>query len=270
MSKENKAVRAKKNILMILIIICALVFATSGYMLFDYVLENKEVEKKYDTLRQETATVETDLYEDMLPIYQDMYNKNSDFVAWLRVYNTKIDYPVMQTPNDEEYYIRRNFEKERSSAGCLFAAAHSNLDTPSDTITIYGHNMKIGSMFGKLREYEDPEYLIDHNYIRLDTLKQRFTYEICAVFKVSVAYDENMNIPFAYHSLIDFPGEDAYNEYMAKVKRYQLYDTGVPTQYGDKYILLSTCEYSRKEGRLVIMAKLVPNDQGPEFPKPEV
>ena len=262
--------KVKVHILRLIIFICIVVFATSAYMIIDYVLDNKKVEDDYDVLRVFTAEVETDDYKEMLPIYQDMHMQNNDFVGWLSVINTKIDYPVMQTPDDEQYYLYRNFKKKDSAAGALFASAHSNLSTPSDIVTIYGHNMRIGTMFGKLGKFRDPEYLPEHKYLRFDTLMERHTYEICALFTVSVAYDSEGNIEFGYHDVIDFPGEDAYNKYMEKVRLFSLYDTGVEYQYGDKFILLSTCEYTKNEGRLVIMAKKIPNEQAPEFPKPDI
>ena len=262
--------KVKVHILRLIIFVCVVVFATSAYMLVDYVLDNKKVEDDYDVLRVTAAEVETDDYKEMLPVYQDMHMQNNDFIGWLSIYNTKIDYPVMQTPDDEQYYLYKNFKKKDSAAGALFASAHSNLSTPSDIVTIYGHNMRIGTMFGKLGRYTKPEYLADHKYIRLDTLKERHTYEICALFTVSVAYDNEGNIDFGYHDVIDFPGEDAYNKYMEKVKKFSIYETGVEYKYGDKFILLSTCEYTKNEGRLVVMAKKIPNEEAPEFPKPDI
>lgn len=261
--------RVKSHLLKILIVIFIIIFLVSGYKLLDYYLENKTAEDEFRELRTAQAEIVTDTWEEMQPTYMKHYEKNNDFAGWLRVYNTTIDYPVMQTPNDEQYYLRKNFKEEYSIAGTLFASGHSDLDRPSDIITIYGHHMKIGTMFGKLKNYEDPDFIKDHRYIRLDTLKGRHSYEICAVFKVSVAYKQDGTLKFDYTNVIDFPGEEAYNEYMAKVNQYSLYITDIPYQYGDKFILLSTCEYSQKDGRLIVMAKLIPNEDAPVFPKLE-
>ena len=260
--------RIKNHILKLLIVVFGIVFAISAYMLISYYLENQAEEEKFDRLRMTIAENSPSAkYEEKISAYQQFYDENNDFVGWLKVYNTVVDYPVMQTPGDEQFYLHNDFMREYSYPGTLFASELSNLQTPSDVVTIYGHNMKIGSMFGSLGKFTDPEYAAEHKYIRFDTLNERFDYEVCAVFKVTVKPDKNGQVPFNYQNVIDFPDEAAYNNYIETVRKYALYETGVPFQYGDKFILLSTCEYSLTEGRLIVMAKKIPVDPSLFFPE---
>jgi sortase B len=176
----------------------------------------------------------------------------------------------VQTPDDPEYYLRRNFAKEHSVSGTIFAAGNSDLSKPSDVITIYGHHMKNSQMFGDLKHYTEKKYYKKHRYIRLDTLEQRFNYEVVAVFKVSVAHKEGVDPPFPYYQYTDFADENDYNNYMALIKHFSLYDTGVDAEYGDQFIQLSTCEYTQKHGRLVVVGKRIPNEGAPVYPKTKI
>ena len=189
----------------------------------------------------------------ILPEYAEVSALNPDMVGWLQLEGTKLDYPVMQTPDDPEYYLHKDFYGDYSSHGCLFTEEFCSIDRPSDNITIYGHNMKDGTMFGVLRNYRSKSYWEKHRYIHFDTLTERHTYEIFAVF-TTVA---TKGTGFAYHQFVDAKDQAEFDEYIADCLAASLYDTGISAQYGDKLITLSTCEYSQKNGRLVIVAKRV-------------
>lgn len=120
-------------------------------------------------------------------------------------------------------------------------------------ISIDGHHMNDGSMFADLCRYENEEFYQEHPTVQFDTLSGYGEYEIVAVFK-TVAYSQE---GFKYYHFVDAEDEAAFDAYIAKCKELALYDTGVDAVYGDKLITLSTCEYSRTNGRMVVVAKLV-------------
>ena len=190
----------------------------------------------------------------VLPEYAPIYELNSDVVGWMRIEGTKVDYPVMQTPDRKDYYLKRNFSKQYSGHGCLYAREECDLTRPSDNITIYGHHMKDGSMFAVLSKYRNGglDFYDEHRYITFDTLTEHHTYEIFAVFATTATIGEG----FAYHDYIDCT-EDEFNEFVRLCKKLSFYDTGVTASYGDKLITLSTCEYTRVNGRLVVVAKRI-------------
>jgi sortase B len=248
-----------KHILGVLIAVFAIIFCVSAYMLIDHHLQGKKAEQEYDKVRETVDETTQSDYDAMQAALRKLYEQNNDLVGWLNVIDTGIDYPVMQTPNDPEYYLRLNFNKEYSIAGSLFAAGHSDIAKPSDVIVIYGHHMKNGTMFGPLANYEKKEYYEAHRKLRFDTLEERREYEITNVFKVT-AEDYSSTDPatgFAYHNYADFADEADFDNFMRNTDERSVYDTGITTEYGDKFILLSTCEYSTENGRLCILAKRV-------------
>ena len=135
----------------------------------------------------------------ILPQYQLMYDLNPDTVGWIELPGTRIDYPVVQTPDDPNFYLRRNFYKEYATCGTIYARAMCDVNKPSDNITLYGHNMSNGTMFADLHNYKDRAFYDEHNIIYFDTLTEYHTYEIFAVFQDAA----NQIGSFNYHLFDD-------------------------------------------------------------------
>ena len=89
-----------------------------------------------------------------LPQYQALYTQNSDLAGWIQIDGTNINYPVMQSKQNPDFYLKHNFEKANSPHGCPYVQANCDLQTPSDNILVYGHNMKDGTMFSDLLQYK--------------------------------------------------------------------------------------------------------------------
>ena len=148
----------------------------------------------------ETEEVEETEDGGILAEYEELYNKNNDMIGWLKIDDTVIDYPVMQTMEDEQYYLRRNFEKEDDDNGCLIMDTDSIVGEgsreygyteskePSSNLIIHGHNMKSGNMFGSLVLYEDETYGKEHNIICFDSIYEKREYELISVFYSQVFY----------------------------------------------------------------------------------
>ena len=189
--------------------------------------------------------------------YAAVYEQNSDFVGWITIDGTNINYPVMQTVNSPNYYLKRSFEKQYSNYGVPYVQENCVLGV-SDNAVVYGHNMNNGSMFADLCKYEREDFYREHPVVRFDTLYGLGEYEIVAAFK-TVAYSER---GFKYYHFVDAAGEDDFNAFISQCKALALYDTGVSAEYGDKLLTLSTCEYSRTNGRMVVVAKLISPEAG--------
>ncbi|MBQ1302793.1 MAG: class B sortase, partial [Firmicutes bacterium] len=185
----------------------------------------------------------------VLPQFAALHDQNPDLAGWLTIPGTPVDYPVMYTPNDRDYYLRRAFDGSDAASGTLFIATPW---TEGHTL-VYGHHMKNGTMFSDLIHYQDKAFYDDHKIVHLDTLEGYGQYEIVIVFK-TVAYS---NAAFNYFDYINFDTQEVFDKYISTCKSLQLYDTGVEAQYGDKLITLSTCEYSKKDGRLVVVARKI-------------
>lgn len=185
--------------------------------------------------------------------YAPVYQLNSDMVGWISIPDTKINYPVVQTPNDPNFYLKRDFYKNSSRHGTIFAHAWANPETPSDNVTLYGHNMRDGSMFAALHKYESKEFYDANPYIYFDTLYEHRTYQILAIFEIDITKTE-----FPYHNFVD-GNTISFQDYVNTCRELSLYDTGVSAKYGDKLITLSTCDddTSTDDVRFVVVAKLV-------------
>lgn len=196
---------------------------------------------------------ETGEIVEVLPEFAELYVLNNDIVGWFRIPGTKIDYPVMQCPEDSDYYLLHNFDKEFSYRGCLYAQANCDVARPSDNIVIYGHRMSDGSMFARLDQYMEEEFYQENPYIFFDTLTELHTYKVLAVFRTTASVGEG----FEYHTFVDAADAAEFDSFVSSVKSMAMYETGVDASYGDKLITLSTCEYSQTNGRLVVVAKRI-------------
>ena len=194
---------------------------------------------------------ETGAPVQVLPELAQLYNMNNDLVGWIRVPGTNIDYPVMQTPDSADYYLRRDFYKKKNTHGCIYAKEECDLAT-SHNVTIYGHYMRNGSMFAALGNYKTKDFWQENKTVLLDTLTSRRTYEIFAVFTTTASEGKG----FRYHTFIQADTQAEYDDFISQCKALSLYDTGITPQFGEQLITLSTCDYGQTNGRLVIVARL--------------
>ncbi len=240
----------KKLLYCITIILLIVLIAFSSYFIYKQLHE----EYKQDSIFKELSNgiVENKVDEEIDINLQELYKQNNDLIGWIRIDNTSIDYPVMQTKNSPNYYLRRNFYKQYSYYGTPFMAEECNIDT-SENLIIYGHHMQNTKMFGSLEYYKSKDYYDNHKQIKFYTLQERKEYEIFAVFK-TILYKNNT---FKYYQNIELDTENEYSNFINRCKSLSLYDTGVTPEYQTNLITLSTCEYSAQNSRLVVVAKLI-------------
>ena len=181
-----------------------------------------------------------------------LHRENSDCIGWIKIEGTTIDYPVMHRPSEESYYLHRDFYGEYSANGCLFLSELCNPDT-SDNLIIYGHHMNSGKMFAALDQYKDSGFYLEHPLISYDTLQGSETYHIFAVFCTPVYTGSD----FPYYTFTKAEDAAGYQGYIKAVKERSLYDTGISAVFGEKLLTLSTCEYSQRNGRVVVVAKKI-------------
>ena len=263
----------KKPIYIMLVILLLLVFGVSAFFVGSYIVESREQADKNaaladlkNSIKETTpeATQSTDPTEPeatfgavemrdengMLIEYGEIYAKNPDLVGWIRIDGTLLDNPVVQTPDRPNFYLDHDFEGNSSAWGAIYAREECDVNEPSDNITLYGHNMRDGSMFASLNAYTDRATWENNPLIFYDTLYEYHVYKIFAVFKTSA----NLGEGFTYHNMIDASSKEDFDKFIATCKNLSLYDTGITPEYGEKVICLSTCEYTLDNGRLVVAA----------------
>ncbi len=275
-----KNLTMKKVLFAVTVVLLIAAFGISAFMVGSYLLEGKKQEEQFNELSEMVANAQTEEAEQtteaagvseteqteetepeetiaqvrdedgMLLCYKGIYEMNNDTVGWLKLDGTQLDYPVMQTPDDPNFYLDRDFNKEKSDRGCIYAWGTADLEEPSDNITLFGHNMRDGSMFAALNAYTDKAAWEQNSLLFFDTLTEFHTYKIFAVFKTSASVDKG----FKYHQFVDAEDEEDFDDFIDTCKSLAFYDTGITPVYGDKIICLSTCEYTLENGRLVVAA----------------
>lgn len=255
--------KISKIILMLLIVILAI----SSYFFIKELVKNKKEIDIFDDLQEIIENTEKTTNENQFTNIlekeksnlssENTYNLeniakiNSDVIGWIKIDGTNIDYPIMQ---NVDYYLHKDIYKNYSSHGTPYLAPFCNLKK-SDNLIIYGHHMKDNTMFSQLEKYKNYNFYLDHKYIKFFTIEDGKTiennYEVMIAFKTIAYSDEG----FRYYSYTDFQNYEDYEEFVENCRNLEFYYTGVVGTHQDKYITLSTCEYSQKNGRMVVVAK---------------
>lgn len=264
----QKEYRIRKLLMAVLFLGCITCF---GYFFFyNYQAYQKNIESQKLSNIKNNETV-NDMYKDtvhevidevtgevqtfkVLEQYKSLYNQNKNLIGWIKIDDTIIDYPVMQT-KDNEFYLDHDINQKPDKNGTLFLDSSCDVMNQSTNYIVYGHNMRSGKMFGSLSAYKSPKYYETHPYIQFDTIYEEGMYQVMYVFQSRI-YNED-EVVFKYYQFIDANSEDEFNSYMDEMKEISFYDTGVEAVYGDHLLTLSTCDYEEKDGRFVVVAKRI-------------
>ncbi len=231
-------------------IVCLIEIGQTYYLSMKH---KKEQTALKNTLKTPEFTVEGEETEIMEKL-KKLCDENNDLIGWLFIPEMVIDYPVMQS-EDDEYYLHHNFYGEEDKYGCLFVKNFADVNAPDTNFIIYGHNMKDGSMFGDLDKYKEEAFYREHPLIYFDTLYEERTYEIMAVF-LSQVYEDNDDV-FKYYEFYQADTDDEFLYFYEAITDMSLYETGVTAEFGDTFLMLSTCDYYVDDGRLVVVTKRV-------------
>lgn len=251
-----------KHICTAVIVLCIGVAAFLGWRLYQKEMEyragQESLQEIYSLMEQaDTAAGEDQLTAERLKQiklarYAALHEINPDVVGWVQIEDTVIAYPVMYTPEDPDYYLYRNYKKEKSSYGSIYLEGSCKLDGSTKNLLLYGHHMRNGDMFASLPEYDDPDYWKQHPEIEFSTLEEVGRYEVIAAFKQPAELvDED------FMTMLRAGNQEDYEALLAFMKRYRFYDTGIDAQWPDPLITLATCEYTQKDGRFFVVARKV-------------
>lgn len=254
----------KSKITNLAIVVLGVIFLFSAYRLLSIKLNEKKENEEFEDLRSKIEEMESTATEETKqPIedpqvaqrrkYKKIYQENHDFAGWLRIPKTTIDYPVMSVPHDPNFYLRRNFQKQDSMSGTPFIG--EGVDVHSKSFIIYSHNMNNGSMFGTLEKYKDIDYRDAHRIIEFNTMDGKGTYEVIAAFYIDL--DQHH---FDYYNYYGDWTEENFNNFIENISRISIYGSVENVHYTDQIIQLSTCSYFVNEGRFVVVAKKINNE----------
>ena len=257
---QGKKSAFKNAVLNLLLIVCTGVFCFSGWKLFSALYEYKKGETNYEAILNQAVTFPKEEEEDfgeqanqaeeILPIidWASLKEINSDYIGWLYIPDTRIQYPIVQGA-DNEYYLTHTFDKTANSCGAIFMDMDNQSDFSSDNTLLHGHNMKNGSMFGTLRKYKDQAHWEQHPYIWIIKEHTAAKYEIFSTEVTDV---------FSDVYTLEFGSEESFQKFLNNRKNaWSSYETGVDVTTSDKILTLSTCTSAAENERRVVFAKLV-------------
>lgn len=245
----------KQKGLKLIIFVLLVVFSVSIFKVVQIKSQGAREEKAFAQLRQGREAEEKTQRPKENPWvqkgYEKLYEKNQDLRAWVQIPQTKLDYPVMYTPGEVRYYLRRGFDKNYALSGTPFIGLNGDID--KDMFIIYGHNMSNGTMFAALPSYEKEDFYQDHKEIILTTPEEERAYEVFASLKVQVPVKDGV----AYYNYSGDLDDASYKELVQYLEENSLIQTGTGPKNREQILILSTCSYHTEDGRFFIAAKRI-------------
>ena len=214
-------------------------------------------EQNITRLAAKNAKTTTKNYNKNLKKYKKKHKKQAkEVAAWITIKGTRINYPVMYTGiKNNTKYLHKNIDGKKDSHGMLFASYITPKRRISYNNIIYGHNMKDGSMFAGLNRYASKSFFKKHKYVKLDTAGYNYVYEVVDVFRISCAKGSKDRM--IYEKFAQLDNKKVYKKWKKQVAKNREYNCGGKYNSSDELLILSTCEYSKENGRLAILCKQV-------------
>lgn len=251
--KKRKLTKFGRILSDIVIVVCLIIAGFSGWNLYKELHEYQESKETYEKLTPSVVIENPDTNEvDTAPLFdwEKLKGINGDFVGWIRLDDSTVDYPFVQG-TDNEYYLRHLFDGTYNNSGCVFMDVNNNRDFSDKNTILYAHNMKNGTMFASIEKYKDASYYDGHKVIHIYT--EAATYDVYPVAGiVTDGQDDYVRTSF---------NDD--NDFMSYVNRFVSSSTFTSEQSiepTDRIVMLSTCNYDRSDGRYVLIGKLVQED----------
>ncbi len=240
-------------------LLCLIV--SSSVLIYHFVSDNQQRNIIADAQSTWSFTEETG--EDEVYTAFDPFKDNEDIRGWLTIPGTDVNHPVYQT-TDNDYYLNHNMNKEPSRYGAIFFDYRSSVtkESPSQNVTIYGHNMKDGSMFGTLKRYKNLNFYKQNPMFTLTKLKEQNTYKIFSVMIMNAtAADDN---GYLYNfTMPTFSSQQEFLSWIAEARERSLINTTVDVIENDQIVTLVTCVNDFDNARLVIMARKLRANEEP-------
>ncbi len=242
--------------------LCILSFIISSTAIASHFIKERKERKIVASARDEwNYAEEKNEISGTLNSFNDLRIQNSDVMGWITINGTNIDNPVYLT-NNNDFYISHNMLKEKSNHGALFFDCNNEITqyASSQNLTIYGHNMKDGSMFASLLNYRKLDFYKENPTFSLTTLYGKNEYRVFAVMVMNAsAADDN---GYIYNFITsDFPDQTAFIKWADEAKERSIINTSVEISENDEILTLVTCSEDFKNSRFVVMARKTRADE---------
>lgn len=279
----NKKDSFGQILIKLLFLICLVALVVSASVLVDYYIEAGKQEDLAEDSRdiwysetvsqiepsesKTTPATESEKGETVVDTRspsQKLLDENGDFIGWIRIYNTKVNYPVYQTDNND-FYLTHNQQKRKSAYGAIYIDCNNVVTAEhiDKNLVVYGHEMKNGSMFGSLKKLRSLDFYKQNPTVEFSTLYNSGIYKIFSVFVLNAnKADDNGSIYNIYRN--EFYGETDFNIWRDEALQRSVLKTNVDVQNGDEIITLVTCCEDFENARLIVMARKTRGDEAPE------
>lgn len=268
----NKKDSFGQILIKLLFLICLVALVVSASVLVDYYVEAgkqedlaedsrdiwySETVSQYEPVESQTssATEKGETVVDTRSPSQKLLDENGDFIGWIRIHNTKVNYPVYQTDNND-FYLTHNQQKRKSAYGAIYIDCNNVVTAEhiDKNLVIYGHEMKNGSMFGSLKKLRSLDFYKQNPIVDFSTLYNSGVYKIFSVFVLNAnKVDDNGSIYNIYRK--EFYNDTDFNLWRDEALQRSVLKTNVDVQNGDEIITLVTCCEDFDNARLIVMAR---------------
>lgn len=250
--------RKKGKIVLIIISLLLIVFASvyAGYYLYTQ-YEARMSDENASNIAATTAKVDEKLAQNPID-FTSLQKKNNDIYAWIKVPGTKVDYPVVQHPDDDDFYLKHDaYTKQWSSSGAVYAELGNTNDFNDRVTVLYGHNGYGDSMFTTLHKFEESEFFSAHDKFYIYMPHRKLTYRIVSAFKfddrhILNCFDFNNNQEF-----LDF--EKMLLNPETNNKQVRKPDSGLTLD--DNVVVLSTCFTNQRSNRYLVCGVLIKDEK---------
>ena len=215
--------------------------------------EPATVEKVTDASQDSETVTESAEPEEEIPIdFEELWETKPDVYAWIVIPGTDINYPILQHPIDDSYYLNHNIDGSTGRPACIYTESLNSKDFTDNNTVIYGHNMRNGTMFAQLHKFEDKDFFDEHREIIIYLPDKVLHYKIFAVHN----YDDR-HLLYSF----DFSDKAVYKDYLESIFSIDDMNANIDTEMtvteNDKIITLATCVYKKPSLRFHVQAVLV-------------
>lgn len=248
----RKKQKSKKNTMLFwivcLILVGILIF--SGIKIYKWYKENNNNNKIIEKVNEAVIIKDDEPEENNKYVidFEALKKQNSETVAWLKVNNTKIEYPVVKNKNND-YYLTHSFDKSENSAGWIFADYKNKFDGKDKNIVVYGHNRRDGSMFGSLKNILSSKWYNneENQNVIFNINGQNYTYRVFSVYQIEKE---------DYYIKTNFSSNNEYEKFLNTIKKRSVNDFKEDVSKDDTILTLSTCANNNMY-RVVLHAKRI-------------
>ena len=246
----------KKRIL--LIVFFLIIFICSCVYIGFYLFNNYQAGKEYESSSTVQTTTQGVLADNPID-FQSLQSQNDEIYAWIKIDDTEVDYPIVQSKTDDEFYLKHSaLDKKWLASGAIYTEGCNRTDFSDPITVIYGHNGYKETMFTTLHKFEDAEFFNSHEYFYIYMPGRKLTYQIISAFK----YDDRHIM-----NSFNFQSNDTFREFIEMIQNpnstnknvRKVLDKEITIQ--DNIVVLSTCITGQKSNRYLVCGVLVKNEK---------